>query len=151
MQYGSIGWSVGAVLGMAAALNEEKRRVLALIGDGSFQMTAQEVSTAIRNGLNPIIVLVNNYGYTIEVEIHDGETSHLSLSSSLIIETDICASLLLLSRRPLQQHPELGLCQGQCFLKRQPSQLKTLSLFLTLTHLFFLLPLGCGRIRDREG
>lgn len=77
MQYGSIGWSVGAVLGMAAALNEEKRRVLALIGDGSFQMTAQEVSTAIRNGLNPIIVLVNNYGYTIEVEIHDGPYNNI--------------------------------------------------------------------------
>jgi len=135
---------------MAAALNEEKRRVLALIGDGSFQMTAQEVSTAIRNGLNPIIVLVNNYGYTIEVEIHDGETSHLPRSFSPIIETDVCASLLL-SHRPLQQHPELGLCQGQCFPRKQPSQLKTLAFFLMLTHFFLLLPLGCGRIRDREG
>ena len=35
-------------------------------------MTAQEVSTMIRYGLNPIIFLINNGGYTIEVEIHDG-------------------------------------------------------------------------------
>jgi len=35
-------------------------------------MTAQEVSTMIRYGLKPIIFVMNNGGYTIEVEIHDG-------------------------------------------------------------------------------
>jgi len=70
MQYGSIGWSVGATLGYA--LGRPERRVIALIGDGSFQLTAQEVSTMIRYGLRPIIFLINNGGYTIEVEIHDG-------------------------------------------------------------------------------
>ena len=69
MQYGSIGWSVGATLGYAAG---SSRRVISLIGDGSFQLTAQEISTMIRFGLNPIIFLINNGGYTIEVEIHDG-------------------------------------------------------------------------------
>lgn len=71
MQYGSIGWSVGALLGMQAALHQQKR-VIALIGDGSFQMTAQELSTLIRYGFKPIIFLMNNASYTIEVQIHDG-------------------------------------------------------------------------------
>ncbi|KAI5418668.1 Pyruvate decarboxylase 2 [Lathyrus oleraceus] len=44
MQYGSIGWSV----------------------------TAQDVSTMMRCGQKTIIFLINNGGYTIEVEIHDG-------------------------------------------------------------------------------
>lgn len=70
MQYGSIGWSVGATLGYQLARPD--RRVIACIGDGSFQMTAQELSTIIRYGLKPIIFLMNNGGYTIEVEIHDG-------------------------------------------------------------------------------
>ncbi|KAH7276989.1 hypothetical protein KP509_39G029400 [Ceratopteris richardii] len=70
MQYGSIGWSVGAVLGYAQA--EPERRVIACIGDGSFQVTAQEVSTMIGQGQKSIIFLINNGGYTIEVEIHDG-------------------------------------------------------------------------------
>jgi len=70
MQYGSIGWSVGATLGYA--LGQPERRVIALIGDGSFQLTAQELSTMIRYGVRPIIFLINNGGYTIEVEIHDG-------------------------------------------------------------------------------
>jgi pyruvate decarboxylase len=71
MQYGSIGWSVGAALGYQLAV-QPGRRVIACIGDGSFQMTAQELSTMIRYGLNPIIFIMNNGGYTIEVEIHDG-------------------------------------------------------------------------------
>lgn len=60
MQYGSIGWSVGAVLGYAVAVKPKGRRVIAMIGDGSFQMTAQEVSTMIRYDQNPIIFLINN-------------------------------------------------------------------------------------------
>lgn len=71
MQYGSIGWSVGALLGMQAALHR-KKRVIGLIGDGSFQMSAQELSTMIRYGYKPIIFLMNNGAYTIEVQIHDG-------------------------------------------------------------------------------
>ncbi|KAG5253397.1 pyruvate decarboxylase [Salix suchowensis] len=70
MQYGSIGWSVGATLGYAQAVPE--KRVLAFIGDGSFQVTVQDVSTMLRCGQKTIIFLINNGGYTIEVEIHDG-------------------------------------------------------------------------------
>ncbi|KAI3892155.1 hypothetical protein MKX03_037702 [Papaver bracteatum] len=70
MQYGSIGWSVGATLGYSQAAKH--KRVIACIGDGSFQVTAQDVSTMIRCGQKTIIFLINNGGYTIEVEIHDG-------------------------------------------------------------------------------
>jgi indolepyruvate decarboxylase len=70
MQYGSIGWSVGAFLGLATA--NPARRVIGLIGDGSFQMTAQEVSTILRYNCSGIIYLLNNGAYTIEVMIHDG-------------------------------------------------------------------------------
>ncbi|CAK9212993.1 unnamed protein product, partial [Sphagnum troendelagicum] len=71
MQYGSIGWSVGALLGYAQALGNEKR-VIACIGDGSFQVTCQDVSTMIRINQKSLVFLINNGGYTIEVEIHDG-------------------------------------------------------------------------------
>ena len=37
----------------------------------------QDVSTMIRYKLNPIIFLVNNGGYTIEVEIHDGPYNYI--------------------------------------------------------------------------
>jgi pyruvate decarboxylase len=70
-QAGSIGWSVPATLGYELGLTTPTR-VIAMIGDGSFQMTAQEVSTMIRYGTRPIIVLVNNRGYIIEDAIHQG-------------------------------------------------------------------------------
>lgn len=70
MQYGSIGWSVGAMVGLAAA--EPGRRVLALVGDGSFQMTAQELSTLFRYRLPATVVMLNNGGYSIEKVIHEG-------------------------------------------------------------------------------
>ncbi|KAA8517442.1 hypothetical protein F0562_017735 [Nyssa sinensis] len=70
MQYGSIGWSVGATLGYAQAAPDT--RVIASIGDGSFQVTAQDVSTMLRCEQRSIIFLISNGGYTIEVEIHDG-------------------------------------------------------------------------------
>ena len=70
MQYGSIGWSVGALLGYAQGAPD--KRVVACIGDGSFQVTAQDVSTMLRCDQRSIIFLINNGGYTIEVEIHDG-------------------------------------------------------------------------------
>ncbi len=76
MQYGSIGWSVGATLGYSLACKTD-HRIIAFIGDGSFQLTAQEVSTMIRYEVHPIIFLLNNGGYTIEVEIHDGPYNNI--------------------------------------------------------------------------
>lgn len=70
MQWGHIGWSIPATFGYA--MGASGRRIITLIGDGSFQLTAQEVAQMIRQKLPVIILLMNNHGYTIEVEIHDG-------------------------------------------------------------------------------
>ena len=54
--WGSIGWSVGSCQGAALAAKETgNRRTILFVGDGSFQLTAQEVSTMIRNDLKPIM------------------------------------------------------------------------------------------------
>lgn len=73
--WGSIGWSVGAAQGACLAAKDtlkEKgnRRTVLFVGDGSFQLTAQEVSTMLRNDLKPIIFVICNDGYTIERYIH---------------------------------------------------------------------------------
>lgn len=72
MFYGSIGFSLGAALGAAVAGKKEGRRVVLFIGDGSFQVGCSDLSTMIRYGLDPIIFLINNDGYTIERLILDG-------------------------------------------------------------------------------
>ncbi|ROW05179.1 hypothetical protein VSDG_00595 [Cytospora chrysosperma] len=70
MQWGHIGWSIPASFGYAVRYPE--RRTICVVGDGSFQVTAQEVSQMVRFNLPITILLINNRGYTIEVEIHDG-------------------------------------------------------------------------------
>jgi len=67
--YGSIGYTVGATLGVSMAAQD--RRVVLFVGDGAFQVTCQDLSTMIRYGLKPIIFLLNNDGYTIERVIVD--------------------------------------------------------------------------------
>ncbi|KAJ3872418.1 thiamine diphosphate-binding protein [Lentinula edodes] len=65
--WGSIGWTVGSTLGAAMAARERNLgRTILFIGDGSIQLTVQELSTMLREGLKPIIFLLNNSGYTIE-------------------------------------------------------------------------------------
>jgi indolepyruvate decarboxylase len=59
-----IGYSVGALLGALTAAPH--RRHLLFVGDGSFQVTAQELSTILRHDHKPAIFLINNGGYTIE-------------------------------------------------------------------------------------
>ena len=75
MQWGHIGWSIPAAFGYA--LGALERQIICMIGDGSFQLTAQEVAQMIRQKLPIIIFLVNNHGYTIEVEIHDGPYNNI--------------------------------------------------------------------------
>ncbi|MBE0151211.1 alpha-keto acid decarboxylase family protein [Serratia sp. PL7] len=70
--WGSIGYTLPALLGTMMAAPE--RRQLLFIGDGSFQLTAQELSTLLRHEQKPIVFLINNDGYTIERYIL-GETS----------------------------------------------------------------------------
>lgn len=70
--WGSIGYTLPALLGTMMAAPQ--RRQLLFIGDGSFQLTAQELSTLLRHEQKPIIFLINNDGYTIERYIL-GETS----------------------------------------------------------------------------
>jgi indolepyruvate decarboxylase len=62
--WGAIGWATPAAFG--AALSAPHRRTILITGDGSHQLTAQEVGQFHRFGLKPIIFVLNNGGYLIE-------------------------------------------------------------------------------------
>lgn len=93
--WGSIGYSVGALQGAALAIKEQgsERRAILFVGDGSIQLTVQEISTMIHHGLTPIMYaylifsfqfpaltiysfVLNNNGYTIERKIHGAEAKY---------------------------------------------------------------------------
>ncbi|KAI0062938.1 pyruvate decarboxylase [Artomyces pyxidatus] len=75
--WGSIGWTLGSTLGAALAAREIglKGRTILFVGDGSLQLTVQELSTMMRKGLKPIVFVLNNSGYTIERHLH-GRVRH---------------------------------------------------------------------------
>jgi indolepyruvate decarboxylase len=62
--WGSIGWATPASFG--AGLAAPDRRVILITGEGSHQLTAQEICQFYRFGLKPIIFVLNNDGYLIE-------------------------------------------------------------------------------------
>ncbi|KAI0150592.1 pyruvate decarboxylase [Xylariaceae sp. FL1272] len=77
--WGSIGWAVGACQGAALAVkdgDEKKRRTILFEGDGSLQLTAQEISTMVKHELDVIIFVICNDGYTIERFIHGMDATY---------------------------------------------------------------------------
>src|SRR5215813_5743564 len=60
----SIGYATPALRG--ASLASPGQRHILLTGEGSLQMTAQELSTVMRHDLKPFIFVINNSGYTVE-------------------------------------------------------------------------------------
>ncbi|MBN1322731.1 MAG: alpha-keto acid decarboxylase family protein [Methanotrichaceae archaeon] len=73
--YASLGFGVPGSIG--AELAVPGRRPLVLVGDGGFQMTGMELSTAARYGLRPVVVLFNNGGYGTERPLLDGAFNDL--------------------------------------------------------------------------
>lgn len=68
--YTSMGFAIPAAVGVQTA--NSKLRPIVLVGDGAFQMTCLELSTAVRYRFNPIVVVLNNKGYTTERFLQDG-------------------------------------------------------------------------------
>jgi indolepyruvate decarboxylase len=68
--YTSMGFAVPAALG--AGMGNPGSRPLVIVGDGAFQMTGMELANIARYGLNPIVIVLNNHGYTTERFLLDG-------------------------------------------------------------------------------
>ncbi|MBX3426880.1 MAG: alpha-keto acid decarboxylase family protein [Pirellulales bacterium] len=69
--YTSMGFAVPAALG--AKIARPSARVVAIAGDGAFQMTGMELSTLVRRKLPAIVVVLNNGGYGTERLLHPGD------------------------------------------------------------------------------
>ncbi|MCH7959861.1 MAG: alpha-keto acid decarboxylase family protein [Candidatus Hydrogenedentes bacterium] len=68
--YTSMGFAVPAALGAQA--RNRRLRPLVFVGDGAFQMTGMELSSIAKEGLDPIIFVLNNKGYSTERFINEG-------------------------------------------------------------------------------
>ena len=68
--YTSMGFAVPATLGAHVARPD--LRAITLVGDGAFQMTGMELSTIVRHGFAPIVIVLDNQGYGTERFLHPG-------------------------------------------------------------------------------
>ncbi len=73
--YLSMGFAMPAAIGVMAAHPEN--RTVAIIGDGAFQMTGIELATAVKEGMNPIVFVLNNDGYGTQRHIIDGPFNNI--------------------------------------------------------------------------
>jgi TPP-dependent 2-oxoacid decarboxylase len=69
--FGTLGFGTPGAIGAQFAVPE--RRVIGIVGDGAFQMTSMELSTAVRYKLDPVIIVLNNHGYGTERPLIEGE------------------------------------------------------------------------------
>ncbi|HTU56720.1 MAG TPA: thiamine pyrophosphate-dependent enzyme [Acetobacteraceae bacterium] len=58
---GAMGYAVPAAVGAKIAFPE--RMVVAMVGDGGFLMTGQEIATAFHHGVAPVVLVFNNQMY----------------------------------------------------------------------------------------
>jgi indolepyruvate decarboxylase len=74
--YTSMGFAVPAALGAKTARPDLK--VIALVGDGAFQMTGMELSTIVRRGLAVTVIVLDNQGYGTERLLHEGSFNDIN-------------------------------------------------------------------------
>ena len=74
--YTSMGFAVPAALGAQMARPDLK--VVALVGDGAFQMTGMELSTIVRRGLPVTVIVLDNKGYGTERLILEGSFNDIN-------------------------------------------------------------------------
>ena len=74
--YTSMGFAVPAALGAKMARPDLK--VVALVGDGAFQMTGMELSTIVKHQLPMTVIVLDNGGYGTERLIHEGSFNDIN-------------------------------------------------------------------------
>jgi len=98
LMWSAIGYSVGAALGAALGIRdqglEQERRVILIVGDGSLQISVQELSTMIWKGLKPVVFVLNNAGYTVERFIHGPEEEYNDINAGISSPYQLQADLL---------------------------------------------------------
>jgi acetolactate synthase-1/2/3 large subunit len=85
---GSMGYGFPAAI--AAALEHPAKTVVCLAGDGCFQMTCNELSTAVQHGAAPIVIVMNNGRYGT-IRMHQERTYPGRVSGTVLANPDFAA------------------------------------------------------------
>ncbi|UFU03056.1 3D-(3,5/4)-trihydroxycyclohexane-1,2-dione acylhydrolase (decyclizing) [Ruania suaedae] len=61
--YSCMGYEIPAAIGVRLARPERDRQVVAIVGDGTYQMMPTELATIVSEGLKVIVVVLQNHGF----------------------------------------------------------------------------------------
>ena len=82
---GAMGYAVPAAIGAKIAFPD--RMVVAMVGDGGFLMTGQEIATAFHHGVAPIVLVFNNQMYGT-IRMHQERTYPARVSGTALTNPD---------------------------------------------------------------
>lgn len=85
---GSMGYGFPAAI--SASVEKPDRTVVCLAGDGCFQMTCNELSTAVQHGAKPIVIVMNNGRYGT-IRMHQEKTYPDRVSGTMLCNPDFAA------------------------------------------------------------
>ncbi len=85
---GSMGYGFPAAV--SASIEHPDRTIVCLAGDGCFQMTCNELSTAVQHGAKPIVVVMNNGRYGT-IRMHQEKTYPGRVSGTALANPDFAA------------------------------------------------------------
>lgn len=85
---GSMGYGFPAAI--AACLAHPERTVVCMAGDGCFQMTLNEMSTAVQHGAAPVVIVANNGRYGT-IRMHQEREYPERVSGTDLANPDFCA------------------------------------------------------------
>jgi len=122
--YSCMGYEIAGGLGVKMAAPD--REVIVMVGDGSYLMMAQELVTAVQEGIKLVVVIVQNHGFasigglseTVGVPQFGTRYRYRSESGQLdgeILPVDLAANAASLGARVLRAHTlrEFRRCLGQ--------------------------------------
>ena len=85
---GSMGYGFPAAV--SASIEYPERTVVCLAGDGCFQMTLNEISTAVQHGAKPIVIVMNNGRYGT-IRMHQEKHYPGRVSGTMLASPDFAA------------------------------------------------------------
>lgn len=85
---GSMGYGFPAAI--SASIEYPERTVVCLAGDGCFQMTCNELSSAVQHGAKPIVIVMNNGRYGT-IRMHQEKTYPGRVSGTTLVNPDFAA------------------------------------------------------------
>jgi 3D-(3,5/4)-trihydroxycyclohexane-1,2-dione acylhydrolase (decyclizing) len=106
--YSTMGYEIAGGLGIKMAAPD--REVFVMVGDGSYLMMAQEIVTAVAEGIKLTIVLVQNHGYqsigalTETVGVERFGTKYRYRGTDELLPVDLAANAASLGARAIDTH-----------------------------------------------